>query len=354
MRKREESRVALAVTAMAACGLAAVVLDDLLGTRAFRPPEFGVYAFVALLIGIGGVGPWLSWRHQGEVEKVTLERGRVRVGGQVVDGASVTGLRVAQGKHGHSVAIRRGRDLMFVEVERAEDARQIVEALAVPSPAFGELRLAPVKHLLAVLQALVTSAALACAPLYLLSALQTFQTPGLAHGKAIFGMGGVLAALLAMALLIARRVLPGHAQSVGTTSWDRHVALHLGEDEDEAGEPAAAEASASYAPRLARGGEQVGAWLARLDALPGAGDVYRGTPLEQEDLWSMLGDGAAPLDARMGAARLLRVRHGEPREALVRVVEDPEVRVRVAAALEDEREDVEEHLARLGPLFRAR
>jgi len=76
--------------------------------------------------------------------------------------------------------------------------------------------------------------------------------------------------------------------------------------------------------------------------------------LKKDVLWETLGDDGAPVDARMAAARVLRRRHGEEARALVRVVDDHDVRARVAAALEDQHEEVEEHLERLGPLFRAR
>ena len=83
------------------------------------------------------------------------------------------------------------------------------------------------------------------------------------------------------------------------------------------------------------------------------GDVGGGDALTTDVLWEMLGDAGAPVDARMAAARLLQRRYGEAEQALVRVVEDRDVRVRVEAALE-EHDEAEEHLERLGPLFRAR
>ena len=55
----------------------------------------------------------------------------------------------------------------------------------------------------------------------------------------------------------------------------------------------------------------------------------------------------------MGAARVLRKRYGEEERALVRAVDDRDVRLRIEAALEDQ-EDAERTLATLGPLFRAR
>ena len=104
---------------------------------------------------------------------------------------------------------------------------------------------------------------------------------------------------------------------------------------------------------LGRGDEQVGAWLARLDAIPNEQHAYRGDAMRKDVLWETLGDGAAPVDARMAAARVLQRRYGEEAPALVRVVSDDEVRVRVEAALE-EHDEAEEHIERLGPLFRAR
>jgi hypothetical protein len=104
---------------------------------------------------------------------------------------------------------------------------------------------------------------------------------------------------------------------------------------------------------LARGDERVGIWLTRLDALPPAGHAYRGDGMKKEALWDMLSDDEAPVDTRMAAARVLHRRYGEPDSALVRVVGDGEVRVRVEAALEDH-DEAEVHIERLGPLFKAK
>jgi hypothetical protein len=78
--------------------------------------------------------------------------------------------------------------------------------------------------------------------------------------------------------------------------------------------------------------------------------------MKKDVLWETLGDDkrasrrADGCGARPPAA--LR-RGGEEESALVRVVVDRDMRVRVEVALE-EHDEAEEHIERLGPLFRAR
>jgi hypothetical protein len=79
--------------------------------------------------------------------------------------------------------------------------------------------------------------------------------------------------------------------------------------------------------------------------------AYRALP--RDVLLGVLVDEEAAPEARMGAARVLRRKYGEP-ASIVRVVVDPEVRVRVEAAADGEIEEAEEKIERLGPLFRAR
>jgi hypothetical protein len=147
-------------------------------------------------------------------------------------------------------------------------------------------------------------------------------------------------------------------------AWDAHVALHhdarMTAEATVAAETAADGATGEErdeAPvrigHLVRGDEGVGAWLARLDAIPTEQHAYRGDAMKKDVLWETLGDAGASVDTRMGAARLLRRRYGAEEGALVRVVEDPDVRVRVEAALEDH-DDAERAIETLGPLFRAR
>jgi hypothetical protein len=276
----------------------------------------------------------------------------VRAGALAIASDDATAVSVAQGARGQSVAVAHGTKLTFFEVERAEDAARIVETLG-GAPRLGEPPLRHVSRVLAVPQALVTFAALLCAPLYYVAAAHGLSYFFTVEPKLFFGLGGVIAAELSLVLLAIRQLVPHHAVALGRGgAWDAHAAIHRAQQAEGEETRARSDAPARVA-NLARGDEQVGAWLARLDALPSEQHAYRGDAMKKDVLWETLGDDGAPVDARMGAARVLRRRYGEEELALVRIVEDPDVRVRVAAALE-EHEDAERRIEMLGPLFRAR
>jgi hypothetical protein len=172
-------------------------------------------------------------------------------------------------------------------------------------------------------------------------------------------MVGVVGAAVSAVLLGARTLLPNQALALARAAWDRHVALHEAagryarSDRGGAGDPEREAAARGGPALLARGDEPLATWIARVDALPADGGAYR-APMKKDDLWEALGDGDAPADVRIAAARLLRRKHGEEERALLRIVEDPDVRVRVEAAIDDDDGGVADRLERLGPLFRAR
>ena len=205
--------------------------------------------------------------------------------------------------------------------------------------------------MLALPQAVVSLTALAFAQLYYIAATKGLSFLHIhADSKALFGIGGVAATQLALLVLFVRWLGKSHAVALRNGAWDAHVALHRAQSEKIAAPQGDAPARVF---RLTRGDEGVGDWLARLDAMPTEGHAYRGDAMKKDVLWETLGDAGASVDARMGAARVLRRRYGEEERALVRIVDDPDVRVRVEAALE-EHDDAEKHLETLGPLFRAR
>ena len=368
--KRDDSRLAYATTLASALGLTGVVLDDLLNGNLFRPPDVSVYGLVALLIVLAGVGPWLAWTRRGRAMKVKCEAGVVHAGDLSIRAGDVTALHVASGARGCSVAVTRGSNVVFLEVERADEARRIAEAVRVPVTPFGELGARPASRSFAAVQALVSVLAIAFGPLYFAAAVGGYD-PGLGvSAKALFGVGGFLASWAAVALVVTRRLVPAQAMAIGRSgTWDAHVALHrrhaadaevdaVRTEEDKRAQAAEREEEQARAQpirvaNLGRGDEQVGAWLARLDAIPNESHAYRGDAMKKDVLWETLGDDSAPVDSRMAAARVLRRRYGEEERALVRVVDDHDVRVRVEAALE-EHDEAEEHIERLGPLFRAR
>ena len=226
--KRDDARLALAATAASALGLAAIIVDDLVGARVFEPPGVATYSYVALLIALGGIGPWLTWTRRGAAMAVRCEPGVVRVGEELrIEAGDVTALAIAEAVVGRSVAIARGKKVVFLEVERADEALRLSQALNVPEMPFGDLRLHRSSRLLAALQTLIALVALAFGPLYFLAATTGFD-PWLLHmsGKTLFGIGGVVTSWVGMALLIARRLIPGQAMTVGHGAWDAHVALH--------------------------------------------------------------------------------------------------------------------------------
>jgi len=368
--KREEPRLALATTAAAALSLAAVVVDDLVGASFFRPPDFGgVYGAVAMLISLAGIGPWLGWTSRGRTGAVTFHPGLVRAGQLDIHAADVTALHIARARRGRSVAIACGPRVVFLEVERADEAQRIAAALNVPSTPFGDLGLRGSPRWGAPLQLLVAGLALAFGALYFL-ATRGFDPIAPLSGKAVFGIGGVVVAWLSLAVLLTRQLAPGRAVAVGRGAWDAHVALQYAEAERAAVDTASTEGEkdrrtleqtdevARHAPvriaNLQRGHEQIGAWLARLDAISPGHHAYRDDALRKDELWETLRDDGAPVDTRMAAARVLRRRYGEQERALVRVIIDDDVCVRVVAALEEQHDEAEERLERLGPLFKAR
>lgn len=357
--RREEARVALTVTTFAASVLLLVLLDDLLKVRVFPGPGDFVYTFVAAMIALAGIGPWIAWTLRGDAVQVMLAAGKVVAGETVLTADDVKGVAVAQGARGRSVAVSsgdRGR-MTFLEVERDEDAEEILQALGQKRAASATLPLQMPSRLLALWQGMLSWVCLACAPLYWMAAMGHMD----GNGKGTFGVTGVLAALASAGFLALRQLLKKQAVAVRRGAYDAHVALHA-DAPVEAPKPADAgvDAKPSAAPEartasaLARGNEPVRAWLARLDALPNEAHAYRGDAMKKDVLWDTLSDDAAPLETRMGAARVLARRHGEEGRALVRVVEDPDVKVRVEAALEEEEEVAERRIERLGPLFRAR
>lgn len=364
LTRRDDARVALAVTGLAVAFFAMVLVDDSVHVRLVGGPSSVTYSLVAMAILLGGVAPWLAWTRRGARSSVRLDADGIVAGGVRIARADVTGVSVARGARGSSVAIARGPVVTFLEVERAEDAARIVDALGGSRALAGRVVLPRTSRSLAKVQGALTLACLLCGPMYFLSTVLNDVYPG--GNKPLYGLGGLSATVLALLVLVVRRRLPTQAVAVGRGAWDAHVELHGevggsdGSDRSDGKEGEAGtggqerEGETTRALGLARGEEPVRVWLARLDASPNEGHAYRGDAMKKDVLWETLGDEGAPADARMAAARVLALRHSEPRDALVRVVVDPDVRLRVEAAMEEEEEDAERRIDRLGPLFRAR
>jgi hypothetical protein len=359
--KRTDARVATFVTAAAAMFLFVVLADDAFHLALFGSPGSAMFLTVAVAMAVAGVGPWLAWsRRVGHAVQVrcadgVLQAGRLRIAERDVEAVSVV-----SAAHGCSVAIKHGKRVAFLEVERAEDAARIAGTLGAARARTSDVVVLPSTRAIGVMQIAVTIAALTAAPLYYLTATHGYSADATYPGtKALYGLTGVVAAGLSFLFLVLRQLWPNQVAALGGRSaWEVHAALHREraaqekEPEEEQG-PSASPVEHVRVGGLGRGDEDVGAWLTRIDAIPTVRHAYRGDALEKDVLWDALGDPAAAVDTRMAAARVLRRRYGEEEGALVRVVDDPDVRVRVEAALE-EHDDAERRIESLGPLFRAR
>lgn len=358
--KRDDARLASFVTAAAALFLLVVLADDAFHLTLVRAPASAMFLTVACAMALAGVGPWLAWsRRTGRTVQLRCANGAVETQRLRIVARDVRAVSVAPAAQGASVAIEHGRRVTFLEVERAEDGTRIAATLRAAHPQTSGVVVLPSARGASVVQAVVSLIALASAPLYFLGAIHVDFSGGLvAEPKALFGLLGVVSAGLSFLFLMARQIWPNQAVVLGRRSaWETHAALHRERAEqaarDDVVEPAPGPAEHVRIGGLGRGDEGVGAWLARLDAIPTEQHAYRGDALKKDVLWDALADATAPVDARMGAARVLRHRYGEEEGALVRVVDDPEVRLRVEAALDDH-DDAERRIETLGPLFRAR
>jgi hypothetical protein len=329
---------ARAVSTFAASALVAILVDDYthLGIVPIDPAPWG-YMVVTALFSISAAAPWLARGARARVADLSF-RGRVlRAGKLAIRAEDVTALRVVEAARGYSIAVAHERRITFLELERAADVAFVMSAVGPRPDAVALPRSSRVVRVAQiVLSVLVVIAAL-------LYAAEAFLLWWLPVSKTLPGFLGVAFAQVAfLVTAIASR------RDFASTPFGDHVALH-------ASSPHVAHAPAaalSSAPRgwVARGDEPVAAWFARLDAAPAVTSIYRDA--EAKDvLWEIVADADAPVDARVGAARVLRRRHREPQADIVRVVEDSDIRVRVEAATDDD-DDGCEKIERLGPVFR--
>ena len=354
--KRDDARLASFVSAAAAVFLLLVLADDAFRLALFRPPVSAMFLTIAVAMAVAGVGPWLAWsRRSGRAVQIRCANGVLKAGRLRITAGDVRAVSVAHAARGSSVAVEHGKRVTFFEVERAEDAARIAETLAAGRAPTSEVVVVWSPRAFAIIQMVVSAAAVIAAPLYYLAATHgSFSSDILPDQKALCGLIGVVSAELSFLFLVIRQIWPNQAVALGGRSaWEVHASLHR---ERAAAQAEVQPASAGEHVRiggLGRGDEDVGAWLARIDAIPTEQHAYRGDALKKDVLWDALGDATAAVDTRMAAARVLRRRYGEEEGALVRVVDDPDVRLRVEAALE-EHDDAERRIESLGPLFRAR
>lgn len=352
---------AVVPTALATLALLAIVADDLSYPRSIPlPAAASGFAVVSLLMALAAVGPWLAPVRRPRSARVVVGEGKVRIDGRVLRDVEVEAVSVARAARGASVAItaRKGARLTFLEVASLEEAALVARALGAP-PTPRELSGALPSRAGVAAQGVASALVVLSGAIWMAGAFGLAPI-GLATTFKMVGAVSVVLAPVCLVILLAR-LAPGRPRPLSTlalegrreaTAFDRHVALHaraadegLVSPDEGMGAPAV----------LLRQGEDTRAWLERLDALPVHRSAYRGDAMSREALLETLADDEATVDARAGAARVLARRLGEPAPQLVRVVTDPEVRVRVeAAALEEDPEEAATELDRLGPVFRAR
>ncbi len=357
--RREQRAVALAVTLAVTLALGILLFDDLiagglvppLGTRA---AEVGV---VGALFALAAVGPWLRVRaHPRRVRvRIDVPQERVRLGRRTLHARAVARVSVVPAARGFSVGILpHGGRALFVETEDLATATSLARALGGASAAAAMPDGAPDRRLR--VAAVFTTALLGFAGAFDVATAAELASDGV---RRLGALGMLLAPL---AVLFASRALWKPSRGASATAFDEHLAMHAAAGTSPSASPPALPVSpssdtaedAGVAGLLGRRAEDAAAWIARLDAMPREAGAYRGDALGRDALLAVVSDESAATDARAGAARLLVMRHGEPTRALVRVVADREVRLRVVAAAAEDPEDAAEELQRLGPLYRAR
>jgi hypothetical protein len=346
--KREHVLLSEVATVAAALLLLLIAADDRSGSR-FVPlavDGFGL-SVVASLYAVAALGPWLRFRARARVTTLQVEPGALRVGGDLVRAADVTAAKVAAAARGRSVALARGGRVMFLEVESDADAASVLAPFGGAGVG-GDLPLVAGRPKLRVLSGIVSFAILMTGAIHIAAAFHLASS----DTKWSFGIATVLLGLVSAAVTVARgralRTLAPQNAELGRSAYDEHVRLHL-----DPVDAAAEERPRTRVGGLSRGDEPASAWLARLDAMPAVDGAYRGDAATRDILWATLADEHASSCERAAAARLLCRRFHEDASAVVGAVDDPDVRVRVEAAMDDT-DDAAVRLEALGPVFRAR
>ncbi len=343
--------LAVATTAFGALVLAMLVGDDLL-FEAQRVPlsrgATGVFV-VAILYACAAFGPFLATGRRSAAREVSFQPGRLRIGAHSIEAGDVTGVAIARAARGRSVAVTRGSRTVFLEVDSASNAARVARAL---SGSEARVVLAVDRGSLRAVQILVTVLLVFAATLHLRYAIL-----GVAESKTTFGLVALVLTELAFVLAALRTTFPRlvgrdeHDRLRVRNAYDEHVRLHASSTEPFA-------ETEQDVPRvrvaaLAQGDDDERTWLARLDAMPLDGGAYRGEAATRDVLWATLTDEDQDVGTRMAAARVLGRRYGEERVRVAESLDDPEVRARALAAMEDAEEAVS-RLEALGPMFRGR
>ncbi|AKV03387.1 hypothetical protein AKJ09_10050 [Labilithrix luteola] len=332
----------LALTGGAVLALLGVLLDDLFFHLLPTPPSTFEFVLVGLTMVLAALGPWLARPVSSRLSFLRLSPRAIVVGGRRIAAEDVEAVFLAAAHRGTSVGLRLRKRLLFLEVERAEDAQRVIDALGKTPEALGNIEKSRTWGEGAIAQGALSIATVMFALLY-----QSATTmPDAPIGSKALGIPGVVFSALSLIVLVGRVMSGARLSLAKDSALEAHARLHADAADT-------ADAPVAETGPLVRRDEPTAAWLARLDAAASEGSAYRGDVPARDALVGTLTNEAAQVDARMAAARLLKRRHGANDEELVRIVTDPQVRVRVEAALEDD-DDAAERIDALGPVFQLR
>lgn len=330
---RDERRLAWVVGLLG--GLDALYV---LGTRrVYELPELFGSPFWTVAFVLAGwlVAPLLAFRPRPRVHELRLVGGELHVGREAL---ALHGLvaRIAKVRRGVSVAVASGARGVFLEMEREEDALRLLRELGiVPEHAYSERPTMPLPvAALGLARRLSSLGGLVAAALYGVF-VGTF---GQGYLKPYFALPALVLGALACLLFFVephvrryRRVGDPSGDRAGSSRAEAHFRVHAADVSRPDG-PTTAEATPPRIAALARGDETVDAWLRRVDALGERADAYRGAAYTAEELAALAADDEADTSARVGAARLLRRRHGRSETEVVAMTGaalEPRVRVAV-------------------------
>ena len=307
--------------------------------RVYDLPElFGSpYWTVAFVLAGWLVAPLLAFRPRPRVHELRVVGGELRVGREAL---ALHGLaaRIAKVRRGVSVAIASGARGVFLEMEREDDALRLLRELGiVPEHAHSERPTMPLPvAALGLARRLSALAGLAAAALYGVF-VGTFDQGYL---KPYFALPALVLGALACLLFFVepyvrryRRVGDPSRDRAGSARAEAHFRVHAADVTRPDGPTTVdAEATPPRLAALARGNEPAAAWLRRIDALGERGEAYRGAAYTADELAAVAADDGADPSARVGAARLLRRRHGRSETEVVAMTGaalEPRVRVAV-------------------------
>ncbi len=366
LRGRHGLWFARALTSTVALTLLAILIADLGSYRTCVPlpglclpeqaPSSASYLYVTALMLLAALGPWLVAKARGRVTRVVVDGDRLVVDGRSLERAAIASVSMARAHRGVSLAVAWKRRRWFFELENEKDARAMASRL-VPTQAPRET--ARRKVVGPIVRVALSAVQVAATLAYAWAAL--FDGP---VDKSVAGVAAVVVAqLLAIETWLRRTDAPGRIHARRPTRFDEHEALHRDPERridlatDTSGDRSHEEREVEARSVTAmRADESTAAWLGRLDgmrAIFAQGGAYRSPVADRQVLWELLRSESHDVEAKIGAARLLRIAYGEDPRVLARVVTDPDERTRVEAA-ELEPEDAAARLEAFGPLFRAR